>query len=131
MKTGCYVDLQEAERHIGGPYRTVTQDVVLYLIASKDRITRKQEFKTDERTIEANKSPNLSERAISTLNVLKNRIWKKNSWPLVTEVELKMTGPWILKPYQYHNYTFWPWTTSLEILARDMFKQTQECEFRI
>ena len=30
----CYVDLQEAERHIGGPYRTVTQDVVLYLIAN-------------------------------------------------------------------------------------------------
>ena len=39
-----------------------------------------------------------------------------------------MTGPWILKPYQYHNYTFWPWTTSLELLARDMFKQTQECD---
>jgi hypothetical protein len=125
---GCYIDLQEAERHIGGPYRTVTQDVVLYLIANIDRITRKQEFKTDERTIDANKSPNLSERAISTLNVLKNRIWKKNSWPLVTEVELKMTGPWILKPYQYHNYTFWPWATALEILARDMFNQTQECD---
>ena len=87
FEDGCYVDLQEAERHIGGPYRTVTQDVVLILIANIDRITRKQEFKTDERTIDADKSPNLSERAISTLNVLKNRIWKKNSWPLVTEVE--------------------------------------------
>ncbi|HMH10851.1 MAG TPA: hypothetical protein VK553_09090 [Candidatus Nitrosopolaris rasttigaisensis] len=39
-----------------------------------------------------------------------------------------MTGPWILKPYQYHNYTFWPWTTALEILARNMFKQIQESD---
>jgi hypothetical protein len=124
----CYIDLQEAERHIGGPYRTLTQDVVLYLIANIDRIIKKQEISTDERKIDTNKSLDLYGRAVSTLNAIKNRIWKKGNWPLVTEIELKMTGPWILKPYQYHNYTFWPWTTALEILARNMFKQIQESD---
>jgi hypothetical protein len=27
------IDIQIEEQHIGGPYRTLTQDVVLYLIA--------------------------------------------------------------------------------------------------
>jgi glycogen debranching enzyme len=31
-KDGCYLDIQEAH-HIGGPYRTLTQDVSLYLVA--------------------------------------------------------------------------------------------------
>ena len=30
---GSYIDIQLEEQHIGGPYRTLTQDVVLYLIA--------------------------------------------------------------------------------------------------
>jgi glycogen debranching enzyme len=29
---GCYLDIQETD-HIGGPYRTLTQDVSLYLVA--------------------------------------------------------------------------------------------------
>jgi len=45
----------------------------------------------------------------------------------VTEVELKTTGPWIPKPYQYHNHTFWPWTTGIEMLARSRFDQYEEC----
>jgi hypothetical protein len=124
---GCYVDFQEYETHIGGPYRTVTQDVVLYLIANIDRI-REQEVLADKRKIDSNESLDLYSRAISTLNVIKERIWKKGKWPLVTEVELKKTGPWLLKPYQYHNYTFWPWATALELTARSMFKQIKECD---
>jgi glycogen debranching enzyme len=124
---GCYVDLQEYETHIGGPYRTVTQDVVLYLMANIDRI-RKQEVFADKRKINSRGNLDLYRRAISTLNVIKERIWKKGKWPLVTEVELKKTGPWLLKPYQYHNYTFWPWATALEIMARSMFKQIKECD---
>lgn len=126
---GCYVDLQEYETHIGGPYRTVTQDVVLYLIANINRIRiAKQEVFADKRKIDSNDDPDLYGRAMSTLNVIKERIWKKDKWPLVTEVELKKTGPWLLKPYQYHNYTFWPWATALEIMARSMFKQIKECD---
>jgi hypothetical protein len=45
----------------------------------------------------------------------------------VTEVELKAIGPWILKPYEYHNQTFWPWTTGIEMLARSRFDRVEEC----
>jgi hypothetical protein len=31
--------------------------------------------------------------AISTLDAIRNRAWKEK-WPLVTETELKRTGPW-------------------------------------
>jgi hypothetical protein len=51
----------------------------------------------------------------------------ERKWPLVTEVELKATGPWILKPYEYHNHTFWPWATGIEMLARSRFDRAEEC----
>jgi hypothetical protein len=68
----------------------------------------------------------LQKRAISTLEAVRNRVWKEK-WPLVTETELKRTGPWVLKPYQYHNHTFWPWTTGIEMLARSRFNRGGEC----
>ena len=61
-----------------------------------------------------------------TLDAIRNRAWKEK-WPLVTETELKRTGPWILKPYQYHNHTFWPWTTGIEMLARSRFNKVEGC----
>jgi hypothetical protein len=69
----------------------------------------------------------LHKRAISTLDAIRNRAWKEK-WPLVTETALKRTGPWILKPYQYHNHTFWPWTTGIEMLARSRFNRIEECD---
>jgi hypothetical protein len=35
--------------------------------------------------------------------------------------------PWHLRPYFYHNRTFWPWITGIEILARNRFKRFDEC----
>jgi len=67
----------------------------------------------------------LHDRAIKTLEALKSRTWK-GKWPLVTEVALKSTGPWTLKPYQYHNLTFWPWTTGIEMLARSRFDRVED-----
>ena len=67
------------------------------------------------------------QRAKRTLDALRNRVWKEK-WPLVTEVVLKSTGPWVLKPYQYHNHTFWPWTTGIEMLARSRFDRIEECD---
>jgi hypothetical protein len=67
------------------------------------------------------------QRAKRTLDALRNRVWKEK-WPLVTEVVLKSTGPWVLKPYQYHNHTFWPWTTGIEMLARTRFDRIEECD---
>jgi hypothetical protein len=66
-------------------------------------------------------------RAVSTLETIKNRIWVDGTWPLVTEKELKKTGPWRLDPNQYHNHTFWPWMTGIEILARSRFQRYHEC----
>jgi hypothetical protein len=71
-------------------------------------------------------SSTLHKRAISTLDAIRKRAWKQK-WPLDTEVLLHASGPWVLKPYQYHNHTFWPWTTGIEMLARSRFDQTNEC----
>lgn len=81
---GAYIDIQETH-HIGGPYRTLTQDVSLYLVAltentSMDSSTdRRQERPLEEeqgkpKTSE-HQNPN---RTNLTLDALKNRVWKEN-----------------------------------------------------
>jgi glycogen debranching enzyme len=123
---GAYIDIQETH-HIGGPYRTLTQDVSLYLVAISENSPRQNLTNNREQGLPREKTGDRNlDRANRTLDTLKNRVWKEK-WPLVTEVELKSTGPWILKPYQYHNYTFWPWTTGIEMLARSRFDRVQEC----
>jgi glycogen debranching enzyme len=123
---GAYIDIQETH-HIGGPYRTLTQDVSLYLVAisensARDSLTNgEQNFSGAEKTGDEN-----LQRANRALDAIRSRVWKEK-WPLVTEVELKSTGPWYLKPYQYHNHTFWPWTTGIEMLARSRFDRVEEC----
>jgi hypothetical protein len=135
---GCYLDIQES--HHSDPYRILTQDVLFYLIAisqntsndslgvhshSHRRMSKSQEqgqIREEPKSIHES----LHKRAISTLDAIRNRVWKEK-WPLVTETELKRTGPWVLKPYQYHNHTFWPWTTGIEMLARSRFNRGAEC----
>jgi glycogen debranching enzyme len=130
---GAYIDIQETH-HIGGPYRTLTQDVSLYLVAlseksskdnlpdnSKEAVGEKEQLKKADYDRDRHMT-----RANKTLDTLKNRTWE-DKWPLVTEVLLKATGPWQLKPYEYHNYTFWPWTTGIEMLARSRFDRVEEC----
>jgi hypothetical protein len=132
----CYLDLQETH-HIGGPYRTLTQDVSLYLVAITENTIneslqarrRKHNGQVEEeqqKTASTILDQKLHERSNLTLDVIRARAWKEK-WPLVTEVELKATGPWNLKPYQYHNQTFWPWTTGIEMLARSRFDRIEEC----
>ncbi|HYY68034.1 MAG TPA: GH116 family glycosyl hydrolase [Nitrososphaeraceae archaeon] len=123
---GAYIDIQETH-HIGGPYRTLTQDVSLYLVAISENSPRQNLTNNREQGLPREKTGDRNlYRANRTLDTLKNKVWKEK-WPLVTEVELKSTGPWILKPYQYHNHTFWPWTTGIEMLARSRFDRVQEC----
>jgi len=123
---GAYIDIQETH-HIGGPYRTLTQDISLYLVAISENSARdslsngEQNFSGAEKTGDEN-----LQRANRALDAIRSRVWKEK-WPLVTEVELKSTGPWYLKPYQYHNHTFWPWTTGIEMLARSRFDRVEEC----
>jgi glycogen debranching enzyme len=122
---GAYIDIQETY-DIGSPYRTLTQDISMYLVAISENSAGENLTNNGEESllIEKNSGRNLH-RANRTLDALKNRVWKKK-WPLVTEVELKSTGPWVLKPYQYHNHSFWPWTTGIEMLARSRFDRSIE-----
>lgn len=125
-EAGAYIDLQE-DHHIGGSYRTLTQDISLFVTAITENTnydTLSTELKSGgkDREIKAN----YTQHAASTLGVTKTRIWK-NEWPLVTEVELKTTGPWRLHPNQYHNHTFWPWMTGIEMQARSRLRQFAEC----
>ncbi|AFU57573.1 hypothetical protein Ngar_c06300 [Candidatus Nitrososphaera gargensis Ga9.2] len=122
---GTYIDLQE-EHHIGGPYKTLTQDVVFYMIAVTENTTSDILSVHKDRKKEP-ASPEFTKHASSTLDAIKARIWKEK-WPLVTEVELKTTGPWVLHPNEYHNHTFWPWITGAEMLARSRLRRFEECD---
>jgi hypothetical protein len=146
---GCYIDIQQSH-HIGGPYRTLTQDVALYLVAISEntnsdslrvhrqrisshdgRITESQQQQDHPLKQQKNMYPQknldqLLKRANNTLDAISNRIWL-DGWPTNVETLLKSSGPWHLRPYFYHNRTFWPWITGIEILARSRFKRLEEC----
>ncbi|MDQ3971647.1 MAG: GH116 family glycosyl hydrolase, partial [Thermoproteota archaeon] len=123
---GAYIDVQE-RHHIGGPYRTLTQDVSLYLVAISENSARDNLTNGEQNVSGAEKTGDENlQRVNRALDAIRSRVWKEK-WPLVTEVELKSTGPWRLKPYQYHNHTFWPWTTGIEMLARSRFDRVEEC----
>lgn len=137
---GCYLDIQESNH--SDSCRILTQDVSFYLMAisqntsndslgihkhkhSYNHMSKSQEQAQKEQQPKVVQE-SLHNHAISTLDAIRNRAWKEK-WPLVTETELKRTGPWVLKPYQYHNHTFWPWTTGIEMLARSRFNKVEGC----
>jgi Glycosyl-hydrolase family 116, catalytic region len=141
---GAYIDVQETH-HIGGPYRTLTQDVSLYLVAltentSMDSLSIHDYYSYSNKKKKKLLQPQMvkylagkergksnHDRLVKTLKAIRKRAWKEK-WPLVTEVELVATGPWHVQPYQYHNHTFWPWATGIEMLARGRFRQFKECD---
>src|ERR671919_1427207 len=139
-KDGAYIDIQETH-HIGGPYRTLTQDVSLYLVALTENTSRDGLLINDYHSKKILLQPQMIkrlngkenndksnyDRLVKTLEAIRTRAWKEK-WPLVTEVKLISTGPWHLQPYQYHNHTFWPWATGIEMLARSRFEQFSECD---
>ena len=141
-KDGCYIDLLDADLHLDKKMhnRLITQDISLYLIAlteedGKDTSYNKyidnmniKEYSIKCKSYTNNVNINLDtyQRALSTLEVLKKRAWK-NNLPLVTETEITKTGPWLLKTNEYHNHTFWPWITGIEMLARTRFGKIDDC----
>lgn len=127
-KDNCYIDKLDADLHLDAKMhnRLVTQDISLYLVAltesSQDIFTNDIQITQSEgsRYQSNHNDSEIHERAISTLNTLKNRTWK-NNLPLVTEKEVAKTGPWNLNPNEYHNHTFWAWITGIEMVARNRF----------
>lgn len=116
--------------------RILTEDISLYLIAVTDN-THRNSLKMIHNIYDSPYAGSMqlnylneemTERAMRTLEAIKTRAWKEK-WPLITERELAATGPWVLKPYEYHNHTFWPWITGLEILARSRFEKAEDCEY--
>lgn len=130
-KEGTYLDLLQQDGKEG---RALTQDVALYLVAVTEnaalKITGESQPKGRGEEGDANGKiiarPEFGDRANRALDTLKARMWK-DKWPLVTEAALERTGPWVLHPNQYHNHTFWPWTTGIEMLARSRLRRIPEC----
>jgi hypothetical protein len=133
---GAYIDLYNGANDTLSSYnqynkgkRMLTQDTSLYLVSItentfNDILANKRKKQSSQ--LEAPKEF-LEQRASSTLAALKNRVWLDSRWPLVTEKEWERTGPWHLDSNQYHNHTFWPWITGIEMLARSRFKRYREC----
>ena len=135
-KDKCYIDQLKADQYLDEKMynRFVTQDICLYLVALTecDPTLYIKDPKTTDRKNNQNEykivDSNTIGRALDSLDTLKNRIWK-NNLPLVTEKEVIKTGPWSLKPYQYHNYTFWSWFTGIEMVARKRFDKTDDFNY--
>jgi hypothetical protein len=122
---GSYVDIQN-NHNFEEPYRMLTQDISLYLVAITQSTITRQNKNVDEIQELKDIQHDHYIRAISTFNTMRSRLWNEN-WPLITEVGLKATGPWTLKQYEYHNQTFWPWISGIEMLARGRFNRIEEC----
>jgi hypothetical protein len=120
----CYMDILQSN-YVGGSFRMLTQDVSMYLVAVSEHLTLDKSDSGNTLDHEL-----ISKRANHTLDAIRRRVWK-NNWPLVTEVELRRTGPGTFKLHQYHNQTFWPWTTGIEMLARGRFGRGEECDILI
>jgi glycogen debranching enzyme len=128
---GTYADILDDP--VNGNGTVLTQDVLLYLVAITENLKgHDQQNDHEHRNNIAELQEKLlgtesNNRAQSTLEVIKKRIWKSNGWPVVTERPLEKTGPWVLDPNQYHNHTLWPWNVGIEMLARGRFGRIDEC----
>ena len=130
----CYVDLlAESDTTLN---RVLTQDTLLYLVALTENGHADSKYNQDS---SAEQSTNfsvcsdkldkvrLTHRGHCALDTERSRLWK-DTMPLISELELKRSGPWYLSTYQYHNYTLWPWITGIEIMARNRFSRLKECK---
>jgi Glycosyl-hydrolase family 116, catalytic region len=138
VKDRCYIDLLDADWHLDEKMhnRLVTQDISLYLVALTEDNKDSNYKNIDNENIDKypeksenyinNRNSDRYQRALSTLEVLKERAWK-NNLPLVTETEITKTGPWLLETNEYHNHTCWPWITGIEMLARTRFGKIDDC----
>ena len=48
---------------------------------------------------------------------------------MVTGKEVTKTGPWRLKPNEYHNHTFWAWITGIEMVASNGFGKIDDFNY--
>ena len=138
-KNRCYMDVKLDKTAEDDPPGILYQDMVFYVFAMTEllphivpNISKVNDFdrypknEENEALINDGRVMEIKERLLLALSSLKNRAWK-GGIPLVTDKPLLKTGPWILQPNEYHNYTHWPWITAVELLTRFRFGQTDEC----
>lgn len=126
----CYVDkIRDNESYY--VENMVTQDSLLYPFALvNDNFLTESNLLENSDDIEFNKFNTISKENLlkceKMLHSVKRKIW--NRFPTITEKPLLKTGPYIHKPYNYHNHTFWPWITGIELMTRIRFNHMDECE---
>ena len=124
---GCYLDMHYGDNG-DGTSRILTQDVSMYVVAlTGQSLNSAVDRHSVDWALENPHQVRVQERAKHSLDAIRRRVWKDKR-PLVTEIELKRTGPGLFKANYYHNQTFWPWTTGIEMLARGRFERFEECE---
>jgi glycogen debranching enzyme len=148
-KSKCYVNIDSSKTTGNGSSEILYQDFIFYVFAMTEQLidtpfvtynnnnnnNNLKNISTKNISTEAEKKGSLNrryyyekiqKRMILALESLRKRIWVRNI-PLVTEKPLQKTGPWILQSNEYHNYTYWPWITAMELLTRFRFGQISEC----
>jgi glycogen debranching enzyme len=144
-KSKCYVNIDSSKTTENDWSEILYQDVIFYVFAMTEQLidTSFPVYKTsnddnknlNSASTESKKKESLNQKYVSerfqkrmilALESLRRRIWV-NDIPLVTEKPLQKTGPWILQSNEYHNYTYWPWITAIELLTRFRLGQTEEC----
>jgi hypothetical protein len=141
-KSQSYINI-DSTRTENGSSEILYQDIVFYVFAMTEQLTdmsfaiyktgnNNKNFNTlsaestNQESFQTHGSERLQKRMILALESLRRRIWV-NDIPLVTEKPIQKTGPWILQSNEYHNYTYWPWITAMELLTRFRLGQTEEC----
>ncbi|MHB8567270.1 MAG: GH116 family glycosyl hydrolase [Nitrososphaerales archaeon] len=57
-------------------------------------------------------------KSARSLKTIEDRLWINPVGPNVVDPIYEKTGPLRLGAYEYHNQAFWPWISSVEVLAR-------------
>jgi len=139
-KSKCYVNIDSGKTTRNGSSEILYQDIIFYVFAMTEQLIDTSLLTNNNNNLQnispvAEKKESLNQRyyyekiqkrMIQALESLRKRIWVKDI-PLVTEKTLQKTGPWILQSNEYHNYTYWPWITAIELLTRFRFGQISEC----
>jgi glycogen debranching enzyme len=144
-KSKCYIDINSSKTTENDSSEILYQDIIFYVFAMTEQLTDTSfainktgnndsknlnsmsvESKIKESLNQTYGSERFQKRMVLALESLRRRIWV-NDIPLVTEKPLQKTGPWILQSNEYHNYTYWPWITAIELLTRFRLGQTEEC----
>lgn len=143
-KSACYLDIK-SDKIIGdGSIDILYQDIIFYVFAITEQLpdivpaswgninvqNSQQGLGRGDFLSNSNRDEKIQKRMILALDSLRNRIWLGDI-PLVTEKPLQKTGPWILQSNEYHNYTYWPWITAIELITRFRCGQLNECNILI